>query len=173
MKKSIFLVKSLMAFSILFVSCDDDNEIKCPDALTGELSTIETDLTGTWVLSDIVSEDAIDLTDDDTDNASMDLYTQYTECQKDISYEFDADRSYAFLAGKSVADCDNEQESVGTWGLSATSVLTVVSNCSSQVTNIEVNDDSTAFTTNGNIQYVDVNGDVVISETTFTYSKVE
>ena len=172
MKKSILLVKSLIACSILFISCnDDDNDLKCAEDVTGELTSNEINFTGKWTLKSVVSEDEIDLTDDEIDNPSTDLFAQYTDCSKDIVYEFGDNRDYAFTGGMTAIDCDNEQEITGTWGLNESSGLIIVSNCSTQLTQIEVNDESTAFSTEGNLKYVDVNGNVINTTTTFTYEK--
>jgi len=171
MKKRILLVKSLMLCSLLFVSCDDDNEISCPEALTGELSTTEVNFVGTWNLKSIVAEDAVDLTDDDIDNASTDLFDQYTDCQKDIEYSFSDNRDYNFRAGLLATDCENTQNIEGTWALNENSELMIVFSCASQLVDIDVNDESTAFSTEGNFQYIDVNGNTVSTTTTFTYEK--
>ncbi|WP_405291946.1 DUF5004 domain-containing protein [Algibacter sp. Ld11] len=172
MRKSILLVKSFMVFSLLFVSCNDDDSdgVNCADSLTGELTAFEMNFTGSWVLTGIVAEDEIDLTDDGEDNPNTDLFSQYGDCEKDIVYSFEEDRAYSFLAG-AADDCDSSQETLGTWKLSDTDVLTVVSNCFSQVSQIEVSDDFTEFNSEGNINYVDVNGETITSKTTFTYTK--
>ncbi|GAL80322.1 hypothetical protein JCM19274_612 [Algibacter lectus] len=125
---------------------------------------------GTWVLTAVVAEDEIDLTDDGEDNASTDLFVQYDDCEKDIVYGFEDDRAYSFVAG-GTSDCDNEQTTIGTWKLNETYGLTVVSSCFSQTSQLEVNDDFTEFTSEGNINYIDVNGETITSKTTFTYTK--
>ncbi|MEL0650710.1 DUF5004 domain-containing protein [Algibacter sp. TI.3.09] len=172
MKKSILLVKSLMVFSLLFVSCNDDDSdgVTCTDSLTGELTDVEMNFSGTWVLTAVVAEDEIDLTDDGEDNASTDLFLQYDDCEKDIVYGFEDDRAYSFVSG-GTSDCDNEQTTIGTWKLNETYGLTVVSSCFSQTSQLEVNDDFTEFTSEGNINYIDVNGETIVSKTTFTYTK--
>ncbi|WP_282147989.1 DUF5004 domain-containing protein [Algibacter lectus] len=172
MKKSILLMKSLMVFSLLFVSCNDDDSdgVTCTDSLTGELTDVEMSFSGTWVLTAVVAEDEIDLTDDGEDNASTDLFVQYDDCEKDIVYGFEDDRAYSFVAG-GTSDCDNEQTTIGTWKLNETYGLTLVSSCFSQTSQLEVNDDFTEFTSEGNINYIDVNGETITSKTTFTYTK--
>jgi len=171
MKRSILLVKSLMVCSLLFVSCDDDNDIQCPEALTGELTGTEVDFIGQWTLTSIVSEDEVDFTDDDIDNPSTDLFAQYSDCEKDIEYNFSDNRDYTLLAGMTAADCTNTQEIEGTWALNGDTELVIVNTCSSQVTQIEINDDVTAFSIEGNFQYADVNGNTISTTTTFTYEK--
>ena len=122
------------------------------------------------MLTGVVAEDEIDLTDDGEDNASTDLFLQYDDCAKDIVYVFEDDRAYSFVAGGD-GDCDNEQITIGTWKLNETYGLTVVSNCFSQTSQLEVNDDFTEFISEGNINYLDVNGETIASKTTFTYTK--
>ncbi|GAA4303793.1 DUF5004 domain-containing protein [Aestuariibaculum suncheonense] len=172
MKKPILLVKSLIVASLLAVSCDDDNDYKCPEAFTGELTETETNVTGLWKLKSIVTEEEIDLTDDDVENPTTDLFSQYTECQQDVAYEFNSDRSYSFLAGTTAADCENEQTISGTWQLNEASVLSLVASCAKQSTLIEVNETNTEFTIETTYNFVDVNDVVITSVTTSTYEKV-
>lgn len=171
MKRSILLVKSLMLCSLLFVSCNDDNDIKCPEAITGELTDMEVDFTGKWTLKSIVSEDEVDFTDDDIDNPSTDLFAQYSDCEKDIEYNFSDNRDYSFLGGMATADCDNTQDIEGTWALNENAELIIVYGCTTQLTQLEINDEITTFSTEGNFQYMDVNGDLINTTTTFTYEK--
>ncbi|WP_147676607.1 DUF5004 domain-containing protein [Algibacter pacificus] len=172
MKKRILLVKSLMVCSLLFVSCSDNNDdITCPEAITGELTSTEIDFVGEWTLKSMVSEDEIDLTDDDIENPSTDLFSQYTDCAKDIIYNFGENREYTFTTGSSAVDCVNAQEIEGTWALSENAELKTVYNCSTQFTQIEMNDDNTAFSTENSLQYIDVEGNTIITTTTFTYEK--
>lgn len=174
MRKPILLVKSLIAAGILFVSCDNgSDDIQCPEAITGELSTTETAFTGTWTLQSIVTEDEIDLTDDDTDNPSTDIYSQLTDCENDLTYEFSSDRSYTYSLGKTATDCSNENEVSGTWELSETEILRFVGNCTSQTLAIDVNDENTVFTFEGTYNFTDINQNTVSSKTTFTYAKLE
>lgn len=172
MKKTTLLVKTLMLFGILAVSCDDNNEYKCPEAFTGALTETETNFSGLWVLKSIVAEDAIDLTEDDIDNPSTDIFNQFTECQRDAAYDFNSDRSYSFLSGTIASNCSNEQTISGTWELNPSSVLTLVSNCAKQSTIIEVNETNTEFTIETTYNFIDVNDIGMTLETTSTYEKV-
>ncbi|XCF05230.1 DUF5004 domain-containing protein [Tamlana crocina] len=174
MRKPILLVKSLIAAGVLFVSCDNSSDdIQCPEAISGELSATETTFTGTWTLQSIVAEDEIDLTDDDTDNPSTDIYGQFTDCEKDLVYEFGNDRSYTYSLGKTATGCNNENEVSGTWELSETGTLRFVGNCTSQALAIDVNDENTAFTFEGTYNFTDVNGTTISTKTSFTYAKSE
>ncbi len=174
MKKSILLVKSLIAAGVLFVSCDNSSDdIQCPEAITGELTETETTFTGTWALQSIVTEDEIDLTDDDTDNPSTDIYGQFTDCENDLAYEFGSDRSYTYSLGKTVTDCDNENQMSGTWQLNENNNLVLVANCSRQIIDIDINEETTAFTFEGTYTFTDANGATISSKTTFTYAKSE
>ncbi|WMI65373.1 DUF5004 domain-containing protein [Aestuariibaculum sp. YM273] len=171
MKKTILLVKSLMLTGILAVSCNDDNDYKCPEAFTGELTETETNFTGLWKLKSIVTEEEIDLTDDDIDNPTTDLFSQFTECQQDVAYNFNNDRSYSYLAGTIATDCENKQTISGTWELNEASVLSLVVSCAKQSSIIEVNETNTEFTIETTYNFVDVNDISVTSVTTSTYEK--
>jgi len=155
----------------LFVSCDNSDDIKCPEALTGELTEMETSFSGTWALTAITSEEEIDLTDDDTDNPSTDLYSQFPACDNDSVYTFESDRNYTYIFGKTEADCDSQQEATGTWQLTENSSLIFVSGCSRQITPIDLNEENTEFTIEKTLTYTDVDGNSISTKTTFTYSK--
>ena len=170
MKRKILLVKSLLALSILFVSCDNNNDdIKCPDAITGELTETETSFSGTWILKSVVTEDEIDLTDDDTDNPSTNIYAQFSECERDIVYNFDTTRNYSLKIGKTADNCDTKQEQTGTWQLSSNNNLIFVSNCSQQIIAINFNDENTQFSFEGTYKFLDVDNNIITTKTTYTY----
>lgn len=170
MKKTILLVKSLMLVGLLVVSCDDDNDIECPNALTGELTATETTFSGEWILKAIVAEKEIDLTDNDIDDPSTDIYAQNSSCQNDLVYNFKSDRSYILKQGANVTtDCE-DKSSEGTWALDG-DILTVVSYCASQKTNLTFSDDNNEFSYVSTLNFKDVDNDIIISEATFTYEK--
>ncbi|CAH8283287.1 uncharacterized protein DUF5004 [Mariniflexile fucanivorans] len=169
MKKTILLVKSLLLVGILSVSCNNDNGSDCPDALKGELNTAETEFAGTWKLKDIIADEAIDLTDDDVDNPSTDIFSQSSDCQNDLVYNFMTDRDYTLTQGENVTDCD-DLESVGTWALSG-STLTLVAYCTTQSTVLTISEDDTEFTYSANLNFKDVNDAVITSSVIFTYEK--
>tara|TARA_R110002049_G_scaffold309212_1_gene518709 strand:+ start:34712 stop:35233 length:522 start_codon:yes stop_codon:yes gene_type:complete len=170
MKKTILLVTSLTMMSLSIISCDNNDEPNCPNALTGELSTAESDFAGNWTLKSMVSEDEIDLTDDSVDNPSTDIFEQYTACQQDIIYEFNADRSYAYKQGTIAADCSDKQTLSGTWKLTD-DIITFVGGCSIQTADIDINENSTEFSFEGNYNFIDVNSNSVVSKVVLTYEK--
>lgn len=171
MRKLNVVMKSLMVVGALFlVSCNTDDGISCPEALTGELDAAETEFSGDWTLTALEADDAVDITDDDTDNPTKDIFAQYTECQSDLVYEFMDDRNYAFKQGYVAADCEGKGTFTGTWALTA-NVLTLVSNCASQRVDIEMNADKDVFSYDTNVNVRDVNGAVKTTKVTYTYTK--
>lgn len=170
MKKTVLLVKSLVVMSFLFVSCNDNDSVTCPDALTGELSAVESSFAGTWELTAIASEKEIDLTNDEVANPSKNIYAQQTACQQDIMYIFNADRSFDYKEGFVAEGCTKTKID-GTWKYSING-LVIVSNCTSQIMDIDVNDDKTEFSVANTYNLKDVSGNVVSSKLTFTYTKV-
>ncbi|KAB1069184.1 DUF5004 domain-containing protein [Tamlana haliotis] len=175
MNKSILAVKNffiLTLLSVLIVSCsDDDINISCTDPLTGELTELETEFSGKWILGSIVADQEIDLTDDETDNPSKDLYAQYDECVQDAVYNFNSDRAYAFEQGMHFGDCEEENRTNGTWKLENDYILTIVSNCNSATTALELNEDITEFSVENSMTFSDVNGKIIKLLTVTTYTK--
>src|SRR5690606_14347222 len=172
MKKSILVMKSfVLAGALLFVSCNDDDGITCPEAITGELNGAETAFVGTWALSGMIAEDAIDLTDDSEDNPSEDLFVQYSECDRDLVYNFVSDRNYTYKQGSVAEDCNNKLSLVGTWGLTSENRLMLVANCSSQAVNIEIGESSNEFSYDTNLTFKDATGAIKTTKVTFTYTK--
>ncbi len=161
----------LMLVVLLTVGCNNDDSSNCIEDITGELSSEETSFSHTWVLTEIVSEKEMDLTDDNEDNPSTDLYNQYTACERDASYEFKNDRKYAFKQGQVSSDCKNKQTSVGTWKLDG-NTLTLVGFCNMRVINIEINTETTSFFIEDNFSFTDVNEKIINSKVKFTYNKV-
>ncbi|AUP80064.1 DUF5004 domain-containing protein [Flavivirga eckloniae] len=171
MKKTYALMSSLIVITLLFVSCSDDDP-KCIEDLTGELSNSETAFAHKWDLAEIVSEKEIDLTDDNVDNPSKNLYEQYSECQKDAFFNFKSDRSYTSEQGTTASNCSNKRTSTGTWKLVDNTILTLVDFCSSRTISIELNEDKTAFFTEEDFIFTDVKGNRITSKIKFTYNKV-
>lgn len=157
--------------ALLAFSCNNDDDIICPDPLTGELSATESDFTGTWAFTAMVAEDAIDITNDDTENPSKDIFKQFTECQRDLVYNFKNDRAYSYKQGSVAEDCQNKEGMEGTWSLND-KMLTFVAGCSSQRLNIDVNEAGDEFTYNSTLQFQEANGATKVTKVTFTYSKV-
>src|SRR5690606_19051372 len=100
---------------------------KCPDPLIGELTAIETEFSGSWKYIGMEAEEAIDITDDNTDNPSTNLFAQLKDCDRDMVYNFMTNRNYEIKQGYVAANCNNKQTLTGTWSLTATD-LTIVGN---------------------------------------------
>ncbi|MBP0904216.1 DUF5004 domain-containing protein [Mariniflexile gromovii] len=169
MKKTILLVKSLMLVGVLALSCDNDNGPDCPNALTGELTTTETAFTGNWTLKSIVAEEEVDLTDDDVDNPSTDIYAQSSDCFNDLVYNFGTNRTYTLKQGENATDC-NEIEINGTWALNS-GTLSLVASCSIESIALDFNDDDTEFSYTTTLRFKDVNDLIIDSDVVFTYEK--
>lgn len=178
MKKSILVMKCLMVMGALFVvSCDTDDTIKCTDPLTGEMSAEETEFTGIWKVVAMEANDALDITDDDISNPSTDVFAQFSDCERDLVYEFNGDRNYAQEQGYNAALCKNKDAIAGTWSLTKSGlnedVLNFVANCNSLELKIEINDLRDAFTYKSNVRFQDVNGVFKFVSVKFTYERVE
>jgi len=115
MNKTILLLGKLMLVGLLMLGCSTDNGSNCPEALTGELTLDELDFVGTWVFTDLVSEKEVDLTDDNVDNPSTDIFSQLEACDKDVDYVFRSDRTYTVRQEYNAQDCDNKLSFDGTW----------------------------------------------------------
>ncbi|MBA6151658.1 DUF5004 domain-containing protein [Gelidibacter maritimus] len=171
MKKSILSIKSLFVIGALSIfSCNSDDGIKCPEPLTGELSATETAFTGTWNLVAMESDVALDLTNDDEDNPSTDLFNQYSDCDRDLEYHFMADRTLVYRQGYLADECNNKLTFDGTWSLSGNN-LTLVANCASQQISIETNAEEDQYSYDVILQFRDVNGAQKTAEVTFTFEK--
>ncbi|AUS04029.1 DUF5004 domain-containing protein [Pseudotamlana carrageenivorans] len=175
MNKSILSVKSILSLCLigsLIFSCDNnDDDIVCQEALTGELTEHETALVGEWTLKSIISDEEIDLTDDDEDNASKDIFSQYDECLQDSVYNFESDRAFTYELGKNAADCKEQQEFDGTWKLNEDHMLILVSNCVESRTSIEIDEESTEFSVESTVIFTDVNDEKMTLTITTTYEK--
>ena len=173
MKKSNLIVKSLMVMTVLFmVSCNSDDSITCPADLTGALNANETEFSGTWIFSGMMADEAIDLTDDKTDNPSKDVFAQYGACDRDLVYNFNGDRKYSLKQGSLASDCNNKESFAGTWSLTAAKALTFVANCAMQTTQITMGEDDDTFSYTSNLSFRDATGLVKTTKVTFTYTKV-
>lgn len=172
MKKSNFIIKSLMGMAVLFmVSCNSDDSISCPAEIIGDLNATETEFVGTWIFTGMVAEDAIDLTDDKTDNPNKDIFAQYSACDRDLVYNFIADRKYSLKQGSLAEDCKKKESLAGTWGLTADKALTFVANCTSQRTQITMGKENGTFSYTSNLTFKDVKGNMKTTKVTFTYTK--
>ncbi|WP_338357316.1 DUF5004 domain-containing protein [Yeosuana marina] len=155
--------------SLFFVGCNNDGP-DCPEALTGELGTSETVLVGDWNFVGMVAEDAVDLTDDDQDNPSTDIFAQLDACDKDLVYTFDNDRSYTFTQGYVATDCTNKVQFEGTWKLTGSN-LAFVANCTTNAIDIAFNEDQSTFSFEQTYKFLDMDGHTVTTKVTFTYGK--
>ncbi|WP_194767816.1 DUF5004 domain-containing protein [Tamlana sp. I1] len=171
MKKPFFLA-TLIAINLLVFSCNsNDDNLVCDDPITGELSDKETEFSGEWVLKSVVSDEPIDLTNDDVTNPSTNIYAQYPACLKDNIYNFKSDRDYTFLQGSTLSDCDNTIESDGTWQLSNGNTLTTVSYCSRVSLAIVINNEGTEFSYERSVILIDIKGKEIPSTLTTTFEK--
>ena len=169
MKRTFFNAISLMCIGVTLLSCSSDDGPECAEDFTGELTANEEKLVGEWVLSDIVAAKELDLTDDDTDNASKNLFEQYEECARDAAYTFESDRTFTYEIGKNAEDCDNPVTSTGTWELISQN-LSLAASCTVQATTLEFNEDSSAFTFSEIYNVTEVTGTVVQTRIDFTYT---
>ncbi|MBO0323720.1 DUF5004 domain-containing protein [Muricauda sp. CAU 1633] len=172
MKRMIFSVGTLLLMGGFMVSCStDDGSSDCPEDFTGALVANEEKLVGEWVLSAIVADEAVDITDDDQENPSTDLFAQYNDCQKDGVYTFNANRTYTFEQGLNGTDCQNRGTFDGTWQLSS-NTLSFVDACILQNLTITFNGSETEFTFSDDFNITDVNGTTSEVNVSFTYSLV-
>ncbi|WP_417363255.1 DUF5004 domain-containing protein [Galbibacter sp.] len=169
-KQKLMAVVLLTALTGLFVGCNDDDTSSCTPDYIGALSAEETAFAGEWTLSAIVSDKEVDLTDDEEDNASTDIYAQQSECQNDQQYIFKTDRSFEIQGGENAADCDPVQSIAGTWKLGG-STLGLIYFCSENIQAIEFNTEKTSFSFSSDLIITDLAGNKIDAEVTFTYSK--
>ena len=171
MKKIIISIIKLLFLCVLIVGCNTDDGTNCPEPLTGELTTIENGFVGTWVLSGMESEEAVDLIDDGFDNPINDIFSQLPDCQKDVEYFFRNDRSYTVRQEYNAVNCNNKLSFDGTWKY-ANENLTLVTTtlCSSQTLDVTLNG-LTEFTITDVLNINDVSGLTVRSNVTLTYTK--
>jgi hypothetical protein len=171
MKKKFINVMALFMVCAMILSCNSDNEDNCPENFTGALLAEEGPLVGEWTLSGVMSAKEIDLTDDDTDNPSKDVFAQYDECERDASYIFKTDRSYTYELGRNVDDCDYSIPSRGTWQLRSEN-LSLVTSCQLFITALEFNEDETGFTYSSIYNITDVDNNIIQTNIEFTYTLV-
>lgn len=171
-KSNVISIALMVVFTLFMVSCNSDDRIECPDELVGELSDAEKQFSGTWIFTGMDSEVAIDLTNDETNNPEKDIFAQYTQCDRDLVYDFNDNRSYSLKQGHAAAiDCDNKQSLTGTWSLTSGNVLTFVANCATQSIGVTFDDTGNSFSFSNVLNFVDVNNTQITSKVTFTYTK--
>lgn len=152
-------------------SCSSDEGTQCPPDFTGELTTNEEKLVGEWELSAIVAGEALDLTDDQVDNPSTNLYNQYTDCQQDAFYTFGSQRTFSYEEGQNAQDCSNKVQTSGTWEL-ASNTLRIKASCNIQSTTVEFNAENTEFSFADTFNVTDVSGTTRQTTIAFTYTLV-
>lgn len=170
MKKNALMLVLLLALGGFLASCDSENEVQCPEDFTGALTAEEAELLGTWTLTAIASDTAIDMTDDGEDNPNTDFFAQYGECQKDASYTFGPNRAYTFDQAQHGENCQNKLTLKGSWKLSSDQ-LGLVSGCSLQNNAIEMAEDGSSFTFSGQFSVRDATGQIKSAKISFTYTR--
>lgn len=170
MKKFMLMVSCVIMMNFLLVSCSLDDGAACPQAFTGELSVSESEFVGTWVLTNMVSEDEVDLTDDNVENPSTEIFQQLSDCRQDVVYNFQNDRKYSIKQGFNATNCTNKQSLEGTWKL-AGNKLSLVTICTLQTVDILINNEVTVFTYEATFTFQDVKGLNINTTVTSTYEK--
>ncbi|ETN94800.1 DUF5004 domain-containing protein [Zhouia amylolytica] len=160
----------LLMLGGVMLSCDSNDDISCAEDFTGDLTTSEEVLVGEWNLSAVVAEDEIDLSDDEVENPTTDLLSQYTACQKDVAYIFDAERNFTIEQSYNVADCAEKGQLAGTWMLNG-EALNLVYACSRLSTGIDIHAEGTTFSFTGIENIQDINGQIIETTVTYTYTK--
>jgi hypothetical protein len=166
--RSIFMGAALLA-GAMFIGCSDDDD-DCIQDYTGPLAENETPLVGKWVLSGITSSEEVDITDDDEENPSTDIYAQYTDCQKDAAYTFNEDRDYKFEQGTTASDCQGKVTTNGTWQYT-NNQISLVTLCTVLNLPVTFTNAGTSFQSVSQLLIKDVTGQTVQAEVTFTYTK--
>lgn len=170
MKNKIASFSLLMCFGLLMMGCSTDSSSNCPEDFTGALSSDENEFVGTWALSDIVSQVAVDLTDDGVDNPSTEIFDQLPDCQKDVEYIFGSDRGFTVRQQYNATGCTNKLSLDGTFKY-VSSQLSFNNACVVQTITVQVNVDFTEFTVNDNYTFNEVDGSTTSSSVVLTYSK--
>lgn len=163
-------MKSLLVMSVFFmVSCNDDDSVSCPEAITGELTAVEKEFAGKWELKGMLAEEAIDITDDKTANPLKDIYGQLPACKQDLYFSFDG-RDYVEKQGYTEENCTNKASLKGTWKLAADN-LAFVASCTTQSLKIEFNEAKTEFSYSSTLTFQDQKEGLKTTKVKFTYVK--
>ncbi|WBU90473.1 DUF5004 domain-containing protein [Cellulophaga omnivescoria] len=165
-----FKLACIGLLGVLFLNCSSDDDLVCAEDYTGELTAVESVLQGTWVLTAVESSVAVDLTDDEEDNPIKDIFAQSTDCQNDAEYNFMTDRSFTFKQGLTAANCEQKSDILGTWQFTG-NTLNFSSACTIFSSQINLNDDETAFSVESLLNIRDINNQLVEAEVTYTYTK--
>ncbi|WP_052958589.1 DUF5004 domain-containing protein [Maribacter thermophilus] len=172
MKNKTFLVGILIIINCTLFGCGVDSEpVSCPDNFTGELKDEEVKLVGQWTLTGLMADTEIDLSNDNVDNPSADIYEQYSECYKDALFSFGSNRIYSYEKGSRAAGC-NITSTNGTWALFEDQLYLIVS-CEQLGFSLTFNESATEFQYTSTLSIQDVNAVITETQVTFTYTKVE
>lgn len=169
MKTKIVMI-AIATMSIMLTSCNSDDDNNCIPNYTGELLAAEEKLVGKWVLTSMVAEDEVDLTDDDTENPSTNLFAQYSACEKDLFYTFTDARVMKFMVGTTATDCENETESTSSWKLDGNR-LYFVNTCLEFYIDVAFAGDDSAFSIDSDVVITDVEGEKITTTITYVYTK--
>src|SRR5690606_4783864 len=127
-------------------------------------------LVGKWVLTSMVAEDEVDITDDDTENPSTDLFAQYSDCEKDLFYTFNDARVMKFMVGTTATDCDNETESTSSWKLEGDRIY-FINTCMEFYVPVAFAMDNSAFSIESDVVITDVEDENITTTVTYVYTK--
>lgn len=159
-----------LAGVLLLAGCTPNDDFECPAAYTGALSADEEVLVGDWKLSGLEGSIAIDLTDDEMDNATTDLYGQISECIREARYVFSENRELAYFGSREVEDvCEEELLFGGTWRLEG-NIVSIVSGCTVGGFELDLDEEAGSFSYTVYEQVVNFKGDVVAMQVTYTYT---
>jgi hypothetical protein len=175
-KTNLTLVASIILFGLFIQNCSStDEDPSCPNNYKGELTPSETSLVGIWALTNMISEEAVDITDDNVDNPSTDIFNQLNDCSKDLKYEFKSNRRYTFKKNSVEDSCDDPWFSFafgfnhdGTWKLDENQFYTVDRDalfCIYYTFSFEINNESTEFAIQAIFSFNDfsVNSDTILT----------
>lgn len=157
---------------LLFSGCTPDNEFECPEPYTGALTADEEKYAGIWQLTALKGDFAVDLTDDETDNASTDYFSQLNECAQQARYVFADDRKMGYYASNFVEEvCEEELYFSGTWKATE-GVVNVVAGCATANFNLKLDEGASSFSYTTYEQVTNFQGDGIPTQVTYTFTKV-
>jgi len=157
-----------------FNSCDvsnNDDDFVCAEEYTGALEENEKVMLGKWKLVAIVAAKEVDITNDSESNPKKDIFAQYSECDQDADFTFEADRGYTNTQGQNIVSCTNKLKFTGSWKLTGNN-LSFVGSCVAQNLELEFNGDKSTYTYTSSYNIKDVQGVTITTDVAFTYAKV-
>jgi hypothetical protein len=165
------LIFCLGLLGLTFVNCGvNEATIECPPNFTGELLESETKLVGEWIVTGVISDTPVDLTNDEIENPNVNMFDQYSECSRDAIFVFNENRNYLYDVGSKAFGC-NKTSTLGTWKLNSNELLLIFS-CSVANYTLVFDDINSQFEYSNNIDIQEVNGLVTSAKVTFTVTKV-